>query len=104
MLHTNGFISKWNYYFHTNTGISELVSQLESAVRTCFLPKLVPHAASDVEHELFSYLECLSGLGICNPISASNEQYEYFKTLLRGFVDLVVAQNSVVSSSCPSSE
>ena len=39
---TRGFISKWNYYFHANTSISELLSPLDSAVRTCFLPKLSP--------------------------------------------------------------
>ena len=50
---THGFVSKWNYYFRTNAGISELLSPLESAVRTCFLPKLVPHAVIDVECELF---------------------------------------------------
>ena len=35
--------------------------------------------------------------------AASNEQYEFSRTPLRGFVDLVVALNSVVSSSHPSS-
>ena len=102
---THGFVSKWNYFFRTNVGISELLSPLESVVCTCFLPKLVPHAVSDVECELFAYPVCLGGLGICNPVSASKEQYKFSRTLLRGFVDSVVAQSSyVMSISCSSAE
>ena len=66
---THGFFSK----YRTNVGISELLSPLESAVHTCLLLKLIPHAVIDVEHELFSYPVCLGGLGICNPMSASKE-------------------------------
>lgn len=93
---THGVVSKWNYYFCTNAGISELLSPLRSAVRSCFLPKLVPHAISDVECKLFSYPVCLGCLGICNLMLASNEQHEFSRTLLRCFVDLVVAQTSVL--------
>ena len=96
---THGFVSKWNYYFCANAGISELLSPLESAVRTCVLTKLVPHAVSDVERELFAYPVRLGSLGVCNPMSASKEQYEFSRTLLRGFVDSVVAQSSTL---CPS--
>ena len=66
----HGFVCKWNIiiFILTHAGISELFSPLESAVCTCFLPKLVPHAVSDVEHELFSNPVLLGGLGICNPL------------------------------------
>ena len=46
----------------------------------------------------FFILYALVALVYVNPMSAFNEQYEFYRTLLRGFVDLVVAQNSVL---CP---
>ena len=70
---THGYVSKWNYYFCTNSGISALLSPLKSAVCNHLLPKLVPHAVSDIEWELFSFPVRLGGLGICNPVSTSQE-------------------------------
>ena len=66
---THGYVSKWNYYFSTNSGISALLSPLESAVRNHLLPKLVPHAVSDG-----------------NPVSTSEEQYGFFRALLRALL------------------
>ena len=59
----------------TNSGISALLSPLESAVCNHLLPKLVPHAVSDIERELFSFPVRFGGLGICNPVSTSEEQH-----------------------------
>ena len=99
---THGYVSKWNYYFRTNSGISALLSPLESAVRNHLLPKLVPHAVSDTEWELFSFPVRFGGFGICNPVSISEEQYGFSRALLRGFVDLVLSQFlSQKSALCP---
>jgi len=95
---THGYVSKWNYYFRTNSGISALLSLLESAVRNHLLPKLVPHAVSDTERELFSFPVCFGGLGICNPMSSSEEQYSFSKALLQCFADLILSQKSAL---CP---
>ena len=46
---TLGYVSKWKYYFCTNSGISALLTPLESALHNQLLPKLVPHAVSDIE-------------------------------------------------------
>ena len=95
---THGYVSKWNYYFRTNSGISALLSPLESAVRNHLIPKLVPHAVSDIEWELFSFPVRFGGLGICNPVSNSEEQYGFSRALLQGFVDLVLSQKSALCS------
>jgi len=95
---THGYVSKWNYYFCTNSGISALLSSLKSAVHNHLLPKLVPHAVSDMERELFSFPVRFGDLGICNPVSASEEQYSFSKALLQGFIDLILSQKSVL---CP---
>ena len=62
------------------------------------LPKLVPRAVSDIEHELFSFPVHFGGLGICYPMSASEQQYDFSKAPLQGFVDLVLSQKSAL---CP---
>ena len=95
---THGYVSKWNYYFRTNSGISALLSPLESAVHNHLLSKLVPHAVSDIERELFSFPVRFGVLGICNPVSTSEEQYGFSRALLQGFVDLVLSQKSAL---CP---
>ena len=75
-----------------------MLSPLESAVCNHLLPKLVPHAVSDTECELFSFPVRFGGLGICNPMSACEEQCIFSKALLQGFVDLILSQKSAL---CP---
>ena len=41
---------------------------------------------------------CLGRLGIYNPMSASLEQYDFSRTFLQNFIDVVLTQNS---SLCP---
>ena len=67
-------------------------------MRNHLLPKLVPHTVSDIEWELFSFPVRFGGLGICNPMSTSWEQYGFSRALLQGFVDLVLSQKSAL---CP---
>jgi len=64
-------------------------------VHNHLLPKLVPHAVSDTECKLFSFPVRFDGLGICNPVSASDS---FSKALLNGFVDLILSHKSAL---CP---
>ena len=75
-----------------------MLTPLESTLHDQLLPKLVPHAVSDIIEELFSFPVRFDGLGICDLISASEQQYDFSKALLQGFVDLVLSQKSAL---CP---
>ena len=93
----HGYLSKWNYFFHTTPNISNRLSPLESAVRSHFLPKLVLYPVGDVEQELFGLPVHFGGLGISNPTWTSDEQYAFSRELLHGLIDLIYHQNPALS-------
>jgi len=90
---TYGYLPKWKYYFRTTINISNLLFPLEFAIRGHFLPKLVLHPASDNEHQLFCLPVHFGGLGISNPVLTSDEQYDFSKELLQGYISLIFHQN-----------
>ena len=65
-----------------------MLAPLESAVRSCFLPKLLLFSVSNVERELFGLPVRFGGLGICNPALTSEKQYTFSRELLHGLIDL----------------
>ena len=72
----HGLSAKWNYISRTIPNISHLLQPLEDAIKHTFIPSITKRPpCSNLERNILALPPRLGGMGITNPVS--NTQYEY---------------------------
>ena len=95
---THGLSSKWTYILRTIPNVEELFQPLEDTIRMHFIPALTGRAApSDHERDLFALPSRLGGIGVANPVRASNSEYAASVQITKPLSDLIIQQNSAYS-------
>ena len=94
---THGLCSKWTYFVRTIPAISSLLEPLEDIISLQLLPALTGRSISDVERALFSLPVRLGGLGICDPKSHSDAEFDSSVKITSALVALIVQQELTFS-------
>ena len=94
---THGLCSKWTYFVRTIPAISSLLEPLEDIISLQLLPALTGRSISDVERALFSLPVRLGGLGICDPKSHSDAEFDSSVKITSALVALIVGTRRLCS-------
>ena len=86
------FRFKWAYLQRTIPEIGHLFEPLEDIIRSSFIPCLVGRQVSDLEREVLSLPPGLGGMGIENPVKASDRAYKNSRALTGPLVDLILCR------------
>ena len=81
----------------TIPAISSLLEPLEDIISLQLLPALTGRSISDVERALFSLPVRLGGLGICDPKSHSDAEFDSSVKITSALVALIVQQELTFS-------
>ena len=89
---------RWLYTMRTIQGISHLFQPLEDTIKTQFLPILLNgHSFSESDRLLYSLPTKYGGLGIFNPVSLCDLEFQRSLLATRSLTDLIKAQSVIVS-------
>ena len=73
---THGLVGKWTYFLRTLPNISDLLQPLETTILKEFIPTITGKFISDLERDLFSLPVRMGGLGLCDPSSIADFEFE----------------------------
>ena len=73
---THGWKHKWTYLSRTIADIGELMRPLENCIRYSFIPAITNgHKCNDEERLILTLPPRLGGLGIPNPVTSADQEY-----------------------------
>ena len=74
---THGLSAKWNHICRTIPDIGHLLQPLEDAINQTFIPSITKRpSCSTLERELLALPARLGGLGLVNPVTNAQNEYE----------------------------
>ena len=85
---------KWNYAMRTIPNISQHMQALESTIKSEFLPTLLMHEVSDNLRNLIALPARMGGMGIINPVTIADAEYENSTSLTRQLTELIIKQDN----------
>ena len=88
---------RWTYMQRTIPGIAHLFQPLEDVIRNEFLPALIGRTLSDMERRMVSLPVRLGGLGISDPVSMADGEYQNSRKISNALVNLIVNQVDSIS-------
>ena len=78
---THGWKHKWAYLSRTIAAIGELMRPLENCIRYSFIPAITNrHKCNNEERLILMLPPRLSGLGIPNPVTSADQEYNNSKS------------------------
>ena len=90
----HGMTSKWTYVCRTIPEIDDLLRPLDEVIHQHFIPAITGHPpCSPLERQLLALPPRLGGLGLSNPSSDSQSEFESSKQVTGSLVALIVVQD-----------
>ena len=94
---THGLVGKWTYFLRTLPKISELLQPLESAILKEFIPAIAGKSISDLERDLFSLPVRMGGLGLCDPSSIADFEFDASVSITSPLIHDIIQQRTKFS-------
>ena len=90
----HGMTSKWTYVCRTISEIDDLLRPLDEVIHQHFIRAITGRPlCSHLEWQLLALPPRLGGLGLSNPSSNSQSEFESFKQVTASLVALIVVQD-----------
>jgi hypothetical protein len=88
---SHGLTSKWSFLSWTTPHISHHFSTLENIIRSNFIPTLTGEPPpNDLNRALFALPARLGGLGISNPMTVSDIEFDVFRKICEPLAELAL--------------
>ena len=90
---THGWKNKWTYLSRTIADIGELMRPLENCIRCSFIPTITNgHKCNDEERLLLTLPPRLGGLGIPNPVTRADQEYNNSLKVTSALAERIITQ------------
>ena len=90
---THGWKHKWTYLLRTIADIGELMGPLENCIRYSFIPAITNgHTCSDEERLILTLPPRLGGLGIPNPVTIADQEYNNSIKVTSALAERIITQ------------
>ena len=90
---THGWKHKWTYLSRTITDIGELMGPLENCIRYSFIPAITNgHICNDEVRLILTLPPRLGGLGIPNPVTSADQEYNNSLKVTSALVERIITQ------------
>ena len=89
---TKGICHRWTFLQRTVDGISSLFVPLEKCLREEFIPAVIGRKVSDLERKVLSLPVRFGGLGIANPVTTCEREYNASKLITEDLANLIYQQ------------
>ena len=90
---THGLRHRFNYFMRTIPGIAELLQPVEDSIRNRLLPSLTEgYICNDHERDLIALPVRLGGLGIINPVTIADSEYDNSTRLTAELTQSIISQ------------
>ena len=80
----------------TVPGIGDLFDPLEQCIREDFIPAVIGRKISDLERSIMSLPVRLGGLGISNPSTSSQMEFEASSMITKSLTDIIKNQENTL--------
>ena len=95
---THGLVGKWTYFLCTLPNISDLLQPLETTILKEFIPAIAGKSISDLERDLFSLPVQMGGLGLCDPSSIADFEFEASVSITSPLIQEIIQQRTKFSA------
>ena len=95
---THGLIGKWTYFLRTLPNISDLLQPLETTILKEFIPAIAGKSISNLERDLFSLPVRMGGLGLCDPSSVADFEFEASVSITSPLIQEIIQQRKKFSA------
>ena len=90
---THGWKHKWTYLSRTIADIGELMRPLENCIRYSFIPAITNgHKCNDEERLILTLPPRLGGLGIPNPVTSADQEYNNSLKVTSALAERIITQ------------
>lgn len=86
---TKGICHRWTYFMRTIPEICEYLLPLEKVINDTLIPALVGKHVSQLERDIIELPVRFGGLGIINPSTMANREYECSRIITEPLVSLI---------------
>ena len=90
--YTKAISHRWTYIQRTIPNIADLFAPLESAIREDLIPALLGREVSDTERKILALPVKLGGMGIYNPVTTADEEFEASTLITRNLTEIICHQ------------
>ena len=91
---THGWKHKWIYLSRTIADIGELMGPLENCIRYSFIPAITNgHICNDEERLILMLPPRLGGLGIPNPVTSADQEYDNSLKVTSALAEKIITQD-----------
>ena len=95
---THGLVGKWTYFLRMFPNISDLLQPLETTILKEFIPAIAGKSISDLERDLFSLPVQMGGLGLCDPSSIADFEFEASVSITSPLIQEIIQQHTKFSA------